>query len=249
MAGVATLVLNRPKRGNSLTGSMTSRLCVLLEQLEKDPLVLVVVLRAVAGSKYFCTGMDLAAAGENREGLKDNVFDALNNFSKPLIGRINGPALGGGIGLLFSCDVRVMVESTYLSFAEVKRGLVPALISALIAPQLGLFKSKQYMMTGERISSHQLQSDGQVSQIVADETELDEAVRKYVQLFLEAAPEAVKDVKQLTKYLHYHSEEQNAVYVKELFQKMMNSAEARHGLLAFSQKQRPDWLAYTQSKL
>jgi methylglutaconyl-CoA hydratase len=69
-------------------------------------------------------------------------------FPKPIICRVNGPVMGGGMGILFATDLRISLESANFSFPEVKRGIVPALISAYIVPQMGLFKAKQYMLTG-----------------------------------------------------------------------------------------------------
>merc|ERR1711991_1067359 len=127
----ATITLNRPARGNALTGSMTAALGRILEALASDDSVRVVVLRGADGSKYFCTGMDLSAtssmsSSSSSSSPAPDVFSLLGTFPKPIVARLHGPCLGGGVGLLFACDVRVATSSLYIRFSEVHRGLVPA---------------------------------------------------------------------------------------------------------------------------
>lgn len=116
-----------------------------------------VVVLTGAG-KYFCTGMDLGSA--NQESLQQQIdqgtaghaflriLSQIRDFKKPIIARVNGPVMGGGCGVLFATDLRVMLQNSFLAFPEVKRGIVPALISAFIVPQMGLYRTKQYMLTG-----------------------------------------------------------------------------------------------------
>jgi methylglutaconyl-CoA hydratase len=118
MAGAATVTLNRPTRGNALTAGMLERLNAILHELERDPSVLVVVL--AARGKFFCTGMDLAGSGPTSMatgGATENAFLKLAGFGKPLVARVQGPCLGGGVGLLFCCDFRIATENVYEVFA------------------------------------------------------------------------------------------------------------------------------------
>lgn len=112
---VATITLYRPSRGNAITPVMFGLLVSSLESLRDNPQVRVIVL--TASGKYFCTGMDLGAAnqkdmqGKAKAGATDvaAVFEVLRNYPKPIVARINGPALGGGWGVLFSTDIRYAV--------------------------------------------------------------------------------------------------------------------------------------------
>lgn len=243
---VGTIWLWRPSKGNSLSSSMVSSLLHSLSSLALLPSVAVVVLRAAPSSRFFSTGMDLSSPFSPTDPSSPsppfNLFALLAAFPKPLIGRIHGPCIGGGIGLLFACDIRVALPSVYISFAEVRRGICPALISALIEPQLGLFKTRQYMMTAERVSAAQLLADGQLSEIVADETELDAAVDRRVQELLLGAPKAMQEIKKLANFLHSHGPDENEVYVQALFNKMMVSEEAQEGMQAFQEKRLPPWV-------
>ncbi|KAJ3075193.1 hypothetical protein HDU98_008919 [Podochytrium sp. JEL0797] len=132
---VLTLSLNNPKRANALTSQMCNQLLEALDAAEKDPSVRVVVL--TGEGKYFSAGMDLARASDGSNAPFDAamaVFRRIKDFPKPTIGRVNGPALGGGVGLLFSTDIRIAVDHAFIQLAEVKRGLIPAIISLVIVP-------------------------------------------------------------------------------------------------------------------
>jgi methylglutaconyl-CoA hydratase len=161
----------------------------------------------------------------------------------------------------------LIVCRSYIQFSEVLRGLVPALISAVIVPQLGLYRSRQYMMSGERVAAEQLLRDGQLSELASTEAALEAAVLQRVRSLLQCAPGAAAEVKKVTAFLAQvvalcvaavshsalrqgHSEAAKAEYVQGLFRRMMSSAEAAHGLAAFAAKADPDWLAFAlRSKL
>lgn len=80
--------------------------------------------------KFFCTGMDLSGTGPASSGIP-NVFDILMAFPKPVIGRLNGPCIGGGVGLAFACDIRIAHTSVYIWFSEAKRGLGKSSLQSL----------------------------------------------------------------------------------------------------------------------
>ena len=142
---------------------------------------------------------------------------------------------------MFGCDVRVAGPSFYATFAEVRRGLVPALISALIVPQLGPFLSRQYMLTGERISGQTLYAHGQLSDFVENDLLLDSVVEQRVSELLQGAPNALQEIKHLVNYVATHSESESHVQV--VFKRMMMSKEATEGLAAFREKRPPKWVS------
>lgn len=118
---VATITLYRPSRGNAITPVMFGLLLESLESLKSRTDVRVVVL--TGSGKYFCTGMDLGSAnqkamqGKARTGATDvaAVFEGMRNYPKPIVARINGPAMGGGWGVLFSTDIRFLSISSDLT--------------------------------------------------------------------------------------------------------------------------------------
>jgi len=260
--GVATIVLNRPKRGNALNPGMQHGVMSFLEKIENNPLVHVLVL--TGRGKYFCTGMDLGASNQNalQAGLdegKENdpakkgleFFERISTFPKPVIGRANGPAFGGGVGLLLCCDFRIMPESSFLCFSEVKRGIVPALISYFILQQATGFHVKRHMLLGDRFSAAVAQQEGMVSDVVADVKELDAVTNRYVNELRSSAPQAMSSVKSLVRFQTGHSAAENREHVQSVFRKTVHSPEAMYGIGAFAQKQKPDWRSFhcNQAKL
>jgi len=242
---VGTLTLFRPNRGNALTSTLLSESQHALQHLESDPSVRVIIL--TGSGKFFCTGMDLSLTMDHQgeSSKKSTTFPQLleqfKNCKKPILSRINGGVLGGGIGLIFTTDVRIALKSAFFSFAEVKRGLVPAIISAYIVPELGTFRSRQLMLTGEKISAQKAYEMGFLTAITEDDQALNDLTSHYVNELLSSAPGAMSMVKSTIRFVCCHSHEENLKHVSEVFAKMMQSPEASYGLQCFLQKEKPDW--------
>lgn len=244
---VATLTLNRPNKGNALTATMNELLLSYLDQLEKDINVRVIIL--TGAGKFFCTGMDLSAAASNDNDVEASfikgiqVFETLYRFPKPVIARINGPCLGGGVGLVFTTDIRVADQNVYFALTEVKRGIIPAIISQYIVPELGIQRTREYMLTGRRVNS--IEAAPFLSKVTATTQELDEQVKVYSDMLLESAPGAMTDIKRLVETISSGAESQRAQRVrddvKKAYLKMMNSEEAAYGIMSFITKKKPDW--------
>ncbi|KAI8985045.1 ClpP/crotonase-like domain-containing protein [Pilobolus umbonatus] len=246
---VATLTLNRPKRGNALTGTMNDLLLSYLEKIRADPDSRVVIL--TGSGKFFCTGMDLSAASSSSDeesvtasflkGLK--VFETLYRFPKPIIAKINGPALGGGVGLVFTTDIRVAHQDVYFALTEVKRGIIPAIISQYIVPELGIHKTREYMLTGRKVSTQE--GAPFLSRIAGSNEELEDQVKDYANMLLESAPGAMTDIKRLIDTVSSGGDSQRSDRVRSEVQiaytKMMRSDEAAHGIMSFMTKKKPNW--------
>eukprot|EP01089_Gocevia_fonbrunei_P009755 TRINITY_DN22152_c0_g1_i1.p1 TRINITY_DN22152_c0_g1~~TRINITY_DN22152_c0_g1_i1.p1 ORF type:complete len:274 (+),score=56.63 TRINITY_DN22152_c0_g1_i1:120-824(+) len=227
---------------------MGVELLQVLKNFEEDPNVRVVVL--TGEGKYFCTGMDLSSTNQSQmnssDGLEEaaqrslDLFLRIRDFPKPIIARINGPALGGGLGLVFATDIRVSTDKAWFWFAEVKRGIVPALISSVIVPQLGAFHSKQFMITGSKISAAKGKELRFLSDVVPEEA-LDKVVSDYALEILTSAPNAIKDIKQTVNFVDGNLHQENIKYVKEKFKNTVHSEEAIYGMYCFAQKKTPDW--------
>ncbi|KAI8391704.1 ClpP/crotonase-like domain-containing protein [Radiomyces spectabilis] len=252
---VATVTLNRPRKGNALTASMNEKLLTILPQLAEDPQVRVLVL--TGAGKYFCSGMDLSASGGGmdpeaiRSGFQKGlqVFDAFHRFPKPVIARVNGPALGGGVGLVFTTDIRVAVSDSYFALTEVKRGIIPAIISQYIVPELGIQKTREYMLTGRRVPATEATF---LSKRCNTVSELDEGVRDYVTMLMESAPGAMANIKTLIDGIATGADGDRDARVKNHVQnaylEMMQSEEAAYGIMSFLSKKKPDWTAFLADK-
>lgn len=252
---VATLTLNRPRKGNALTVTMNELLLTYLDQLEKDPEVRVLVL--TGAGKFFCTGMDLsmaASGASSEEEIKASfikglgVFDKLYRFSKPVIARVNGPCLGGGVGLVFTADIRVVHQDAYIALTEVKRGIIPAIVSQYIVPEIGSQKAREYMLTGRRVSA--AEASPYFSRVAASNEQLDELVKWYTSELLESAPKAMVNIKhlvdQITSGGDHQRKERVQNEVQQAYLAMMKSDEAAFGIMAFLSKKKPDWSAFVK---
>jgi len=257
---VAVVTLLREKRGNSLTNNMILELLRTFEQIETDNSVRVVIL--TGNGKYFCTGMDLSAGLQAQEENKNSnsesgnqsprspvkqpfieLLERIRNLPKPVVCRINGPAMGGGLGLIFATDVRLSVPSMHVSFPEVKRGIIPAMISAYIVPELGIFRSRQLMLTGQRVSAQEFFQMGVLSGIAENDSmeALDRLVDVYVKELLSSGPNAMAKVKNLIRYVSTHSHSDNLSFVEQEFNQVVQSEEASYGMGCFLRRETPDW--------
>eukprot|EP01126_Amoeba_proteus_P032098 TRINITY_DN3137_c0_g1_i5.p1 TRINITY_DN3137_c0_g1~~TRINITY_DN3137_c0_g1_i5.p1 ORF type:complete len:299 (+),score=66.16 TRINITY_DN3137_c0_g1_i5:88-897(+) len=252
---VATITFNRPSRGNSITPSMFRELDEALVAFKARTDIRVIVI--TAKGQYFCTGMDLSEANQNamqraKTGGLDaaKVYETLRTYPKPIVSRINGPALAGGWGLLFTTDIRVAIKTAWFQFTETSRGIVPAIISAYVAPSLGAFHAKQLFLTCEKISAQRAYEIGFLSAVAEDERDLDEKTAQYVDLLLAAGPQAMSVVKDALRHHVDHSHTENLEFVRNLFSSglVTSSDEARYGIMCFVQRKKPDWSEFYRKK-
>ena len=139
---VATLTLQRPDVHNAFNVAMIAELREAFLALAADDAVRVVVLAAAGES--FCAGADLSWMRDSLEWSRErnladatalaDMFEAAWTLPKPLIGRINGAALGGGVGLVACCDLAVAADGARFGFSEVKLGIIPAVIAQYVVP-------------------------------------------------------------------------------------------------------------------
>ncbi|HET7177045.1 MAG TPA: enoyl-CoA hydratase-related protein, partial [Gammaproteobacteria bacterium] len=143
--GVATLTLNREDKHNAFDDAVVAELTAKLKRAEADPAVRVVVL--TGAGKTFSAGGDLGwmrsmAQYSEKQNLDDalklaELMEALYGLSKPSIARVNGPAYGGGVGLVACCDVAIASEAAKFALTEVRLGLIPAVISLYVIAAIG----------------------------------------------------------------------------------------------------------------
>jgi len=157
--------------------------------------------------------------------------------------------MGGGWGLLFTTDIRISIKSAWFSFSEVQRGVVPAIISAYVVPELGLFHSRQLFLTGEKVSASRVHQMGVLSEVVDDDEALDKVTQKYIDALLGSGPRAMEVIKEVVHHVGNHSHDENLAYVPKIFQEyVLMSEEARYGITCFIQRQKPDWTEFYNNK-
>jgi len=247
--GTATLTLNRPALHNAFDDRLIADLIQELHELWADPQVRVIVL--AAAGKSFSAGADLNWMRRMAEySWEQNMADAmalaelmhtLNTLPKPTIARVQGPAYGGGVGLVACCDLAVAAETAVFSLSEVKLGLIPAVISPYLVNAIGERQARRYFLTGEPFDAQEARRIGLVHEVVAPEA-LDEAVAKLLAVMAGNSPAAMGAAKEL---IHTVSRGLvDNVMIEATARRIANvrtSPEGREGLSAFLNKRKPNW--------
>ena len=251
--GVASIILNRPDKHNSLDNSMISGLSDLLDELydfvdNKKYLIKILVLKA--NGKSFCAGADLKHMQEMvNYSYDENYNDAMElaevlfklaNFPCPTIAMVNGSAFGGGVGLICCMDFAYAVTDAEFCLSEVKLGLIPAVISPYVINTCGVKKAKRIMLSAHKISSSQALDYDIVSNIVASQDELKNSIDKLIADLLNNGPNAMIAAKKLLREYNHLSDSMNNTV--EAIAKIRVSAEGQEGLLAFLSKRKPNWI-------
>jgi methylglutaconyl-CoA hydratase len=159
---------------------------------------------------------------------------------KPVVGRINGHAIGGGTGMVAVCDIAIAAESAVFAFSETKLGLTPATISPYLLKRMGERPLRELFLTGERFSGQRAVELGLVNLVVPLE-ELDKAVEEKVALLLTSGPDALAVSKELIRGIGERSLEENGPYTAEVIARCRMSNEGQEGMNAFLDKRKPNW--------
>ena len=246
--GVATLTLNRADRHNALDGTMISELRQAADLLAADAGVRVVVLTGAGAS--FCAGGDLnwmrqqmAASRDERMAqarLLAEMLGALNLLHKPLVGKAQGAAYGGGVGLLCVCDVALAADTARFGLTETKLGLIPATIGPYVVARLGEAMARRVFMSARIFDAAEAMALGIVARAVAP-GELDAAVEAEVLPYLAAAPGAVGAAKALVRRLGPRIDADVIGASVTALADAWEIEEAREGVAAFFAKRKPGW--------
>jgi methylglutaconyl-CoA hydratase len=171
------------------------------------------------------------------------MFDALDRLPIPLIGRVHGAALGGGVGLAAVCDIVVAAQDTIFGFTEVKLGIMPAVISPYALAKIGRSAARELFLTGARFTAARAREIGLVH-AVGEDAELDRMVGKYVNDLLTSAPQAVAAAKALIAEVAAAPDRATATALTAgAIADRRVSPEGQDGMRAFLDKRSPSWLS------
>jgi enoyl-CoA hydratase len=195
---LATITLNRPDKRNALSDALRRELAAALNELEQDDAVSVAILSG-AGT-VFCAGFDRSEFTPDPDTFGDDskwqsgqlMHEALQSFGKPLIGAINGPALGGGFDIATQCDVRIASEAAAFGHPEIKFG-APTLYT-ILSQIIGGAIARDLCLSGRRIDAQEAHRIGLVKNVVPADRLTDEAI-SYARTVAEAPLDALKAVK------------------------------------------------------
>jgi methylglutaconyl-CoA hydratase len=249
---VEHVTLNRPEVRNAFNEEVIAELMDWATQLGQRAAREGVRVAVLAGSgKSFCAGADVAWMAKTvsytaRENLQDateasRMFAALDALSVPLIGRVQGAAIGGGAGLCAVCDIVVAGKEAMFGFTEVKLGILPAVIAPFALAKIGRSAARELFLTGTRFSAARAREVGLVHAVVPAD-ELDLTVSHYVQEILTAAPGAIAAAKSLIANLWAQSVDEATPITATAIATRRVSAEGQEGLRAFLEKRPPAWI-------
>lgn len=246
---VRRLRLTRAAERNAISKQMIDELRLALAVLEADVEARVVVLEGEG--KSFCAGADIAemrASGattfeQNRadaDGLA-GLFQTLDALPKPVIARIHGHCLGGGVGLVACCDVAVASDDTAFAFSETRLGIVPAVISPYALRKIGPSHARRYFLSGERFDAHEARRIDLIAERCAPE-DLDATVVRIAEEMLAAGPEAQARIKRMIRESANLTWEAYRASTPQQIAEARMGDEGQAGLAAFRDKVPAPWV-------
>jgi enoyl-CoA hydratase len=243
---IATVTLNRPDQRNPLSATMLGDLAAAFRWCRDEPEVRVVVL--TGAGRVFCAGADLTSFDGEMTGLEKyrsrdlfvDLFILMAELGKPIVGRINGHALAGGLGLACSCDVLVAVDAATFGTPEINVGIWPMMIQAILSRNIPRKVLLEMEMLGERWTATQLQSLGVINRVVTQD-QLDSTVGEIARQLAKKSPVAMR----LGRDSFYRQEDMDfraaLHYLHGQFLLVSQTEDSREGIKAFFEKREPDF--------
>ena len=248
------LTLARPDVRNAFDDGLIAELTEAIEQIraaheadpEKSPRALILTGEGAA----FCAGADMNWMRRSAKYTRDeneadarkmaSMLRALDELPIPTIARVNGAALGGGMGLLACCDIGVALDSAQFGFTEARLGIAPAVISAFVLPKIGASAARRYFLTAEIFNAAEAKAIGLVHEVVSA-AELDAAVDRFVVALAGNGPRAVSAAKLLIREALGRSRKDTIDNAVRAISTLRASPEGQEGLGAFLEKRAPSW--------
>jgi len=245
---VTTVALARPEARNALNAALIGEITRCFEELAEDEGVRVVVLTGEGPS--FCAGADIAYMGDTagfsyEENLEDarrlaDMFLAVDELPKPLVAKVRGAAIGGGVGLVAAADIAVAEEGTTFSFSEVRLGIAPATIAPFVVRKIGPSRARTLFLTGEGFDAASARAFGLVHEAVPG-GELGAAAERVVTQLLQGGPAAQSAIKEALRQIEATEPMEALGIMTQLIAELRVGEEGQDGLAAFLEKREPYW--------
>jgi methylglutaconyl-CoA hydratase len=246
------ITLNRADRHNAFDDALVAELTEELRAMEAEASIRIVVLAAAGRS--FSAGADLNWMKRmSGYSMDDNRRDAmalgalmrtLAHLRKPTVARVQGPAYGGGVGLVACCDIAVATTHATFSFSEAKLGLIPSVISPYVVAAIGERAARRYFLTAERFDAAEARRLGLVHEVANDDAHMDEKIADIVDSLLACGPVAQTEAKALLRAVSGRGVTSELIQdTAERIAKIRSSPEGREGITAFLEKRRAAWIA------
>jgi methylglutaconyl-CoA hydratase len=246
---IATITMRRAELRNALSPVLAAELRDAFTELRSDMRLHAVVL--TGDGTAFSAGADLnamkaSATFSQEQNVQDalamsDLFKAINTFPCAVIARVNGAAMGGGLGLVAACDIVIAVDSAKLAFSEARLGIAPAVISPFVLRKIGEAQARLLFLTGEFFSAAYAREIGLVH-VVTSAEELDKAVEEKIGALLKSGPMAIRACKALALNVGQMEGETARRYTAETLARLRSSPEGQEGVQAFLEKRQPRWI-------
>ena len=247
--GIVFVTLNRPDVHNAFNDELISEAIDFFGSIASNLTARAIVLRS--GGPNFCAGADLnwmsrMVSYTRDENVRDSsqtakMFALIDECPLPIIGRVQGAAIGGGVGLVAVCDIAIAMRESKFGLSEVKLGILPAVISPYVIAKIGESHARALFLTGERFDAERALRIGLVHKLVDDSDSLDAAVNDALSQLMSSAPEAVRACKKLIAYVAHHELADAIPYTIEAIAERRVSSEGQQGMNAFLKKQKAPW--------
>ncbi|MEM9706853.1 MAG: enoyl-CoA hydratase/isomerase family protein [Pseudomonadota bacterium] len=248
--GVARLTMNRPDLRNAFDERLIGGICDAMGRLSNDDNVRAIVMTG-AGSA-FSAGADLNmmrrvaqySEVQNKDDARrlSHMLRSIYENKKPVIARVNGPAMGGGLGLIAACDIAIASETAFFALSEVRLGLVPAVISPFVVRAIGPRNARRYFLTGERFDADAACDMGLVHMVCMPE-QLDATLDGVLEKLLSGGPQSLSAAKSLVRRVSYRAIDDGVMEETAcLIAKARAASEGREGINAFLEKRNPAWM-------
>ncbi|MCP4667429.1 MAG: enoyl-CoA hydratase [Deltaproteobacteria bacterium] len=242
--GVAFMTIHREAKRNAISQEMIAAFMDYLEKAEKDKAVRAACITGT-GEKAFCAGADLSASlaakgGDPLSGPKNyaQLLKRMARFAKPLVARVNGPCLAGGIGFMLSCDIIIARNDVFFRTPEVNVGIWPMMIGALIYRNVQRKKAVDMVLTGRKIEAPDAERMGLITRAVEPER-LDEEVAETLKLLTSKSPIGMKIGKDAFRVMSDMPFDEAVDYLCEALVKVSATEDAKEGITAFLEKREP----------
>jgi len=236
--GVATITLDLPAKHNALTPELLDSLGDDLVRAGGDAAVRVIVLTNTGPT--FCAGADLGGGGAPPRYDLVGLLRLIEESAKPVVGRIAGRCLGGGIGLAAACDISIAPADAQFRFSEVRLGVAPAIISVVCLPKMRRSDAAELFLGGEPFDGRRAAEVGLITRAV-EPAELDGAVASVVDSVLLGGPAALAAAKSLLARVPSMGRDDAFAWTKSLSESLFASPEAAAGIAAFRDRRPPPW--------
>ena len=249
---VARVMLNRPEARNAFDAALIAELRACFAGLTRDEPARLRAVVLGGNGPSFCAGADVAwmrasmaldVEGNEQDAMAmADMFEAIDLCPVPVIARVHGAALGGGVGLCAVSDIVIAESGTRFGFTEARLGILPAVISPFVVAKIGESEARALFPTGRRFDAIRAQRIGLVHEVVEGDAALEAAVDASIAEVLAAGPTAARAAKAIVREIRGLGHGSAKWHTARVIARQRTSAEAQEGFRAFDEKRPPAWV-------